>query len=80
MIIRLRIRELAEAQKLTQGLLSRKANVDPTTLRRIYHDPYTIITTETLAKLATALSLPSSELLEDVPNEQAQAERLSLQK
>ena len=35
-------------------------------VRRIYRDPYTIITTETLSKLAKALGVPSSALIEDV--------------
>jgi hypothetical protein len=36
--------------------------------RIIYRDPYAIITTETLDKLAKALGVPSSELIEDVPD------------
>ncbi len=69
MKIRLRIKEVAQEKGFTQGRLSRKANIDPTTLRRIYHNPYTVITTETLARLAEALGVPSAELIEDVNEE-----------
>ncbi|QBD81299.1 XRE family transcriptional regulator [Ktedonosporobacter rubrisoli] len=67
-MLRLRVKEVAQDKGLSQGRLSRKANVDPTTLRRIYHDPFTIITTETLARLAEALNVPAAELIEDVPS------------
>jgi DNA-binding Xre family transcriptional regulator len=45
------------------------ANIDENTLKRIYRDPYAIITTETLDKLAKALGVPSSVLIEDVPDQ-----------
>ena len=57
-----------QREGFSQGRLSRVANIDENTLKRIYRDPYAIITTETLDKLARALGVPSSELIEDVPD------------
>lgn len=68
-MIRLRVKEVAQEKGFSQGRLSRVANIDENTLKRIYRDPYAIITTETLNKLARALGVPSSELIEDVPDE-----------
>lgn len=67
-MIRLRVKEVAAEKGFSQGRLSRVANIDENTLKRIYRDPYAIITTETLDKLARALGVSSSELIEDVPN------------
>jgi DNA-binding Xre family transcriptional regulator len=68
-MIRLRVKEVAQEKGFSQGRLSRVANIDENTLKRIYRDPYAIITTETLDKLAKALGVPSSALIEDVPEE-----------
>ncbi len=66
-MIRLRVKEVAQEKGFSQGRLSRVANIDENTLKRIYRDPYAIITTETLDKLAKALGVSSSALIEDVP-------------
>ncbi len=68
-MIRLRIKEVAQEKGFSQGRLSRVANIDENTLKRIYRDPYAIITTETLDKLAKALGVPSSALIEDILEE-----------
>jgi DNA-binding Xre family transcriptional regulator len=65
-MIRLRVKEVAQEKGFSQGRLSRVANIDENTLKRIYRDPYAIITTETLDKLAKALGVPSGVLIEDV--------------
>ena len=65
-MIRLRVKEVAKEKGFSQGRLSRVANIDENTLKRIYRDPFAIITTETLDKLARALGVPSSALIEDV--------------
>jgi DNA-binding Xre family transcriptional regulator len=67
-MIVLKVKEVAEAKKISQGKLSRKADVDVKTIRRIFRNPTEIITTETLDKIATALEVDVCELLEQVPN------------
>jgi DNA-binding Xre family transcriptional regulator len=65
-VIRLKIKEVAEAKGISQGKLSRKADIDVKTIRRIYRNPVEIITTETLDKLATALEVNVCELIEQI--------------
>jgi DNA-binding Xre family transcriptional regulator len=69
MIIRLRVKEVAQEKGISQGRLQRMSDMDMNTIRKIYRNPLTIITTETLAKLATALQVPSCDLIEDVASE-----------
>ena len=65
-MIRLRVKEVARKKGISQGKLARKADVDVKTLQRIYRLPTSVITTETLGKLARALGVPSSTLIEDI--------------
>jgi DNA-binding Xre family transcriptional regulator len=70
-MIRLKVKEVAQEKGISQGKLQRRADIDIRTIRKVYREPTTIITTETLSKLAKALGVPSSELIEDVePDEQ----------
>ncbi|HEU0003191.1 MAG TPA: helix-turn-helix transcriptional regulator [Ktedonobacteraceae bacterium] len=65
--VRLRVKEVAQQKKISQGGLSRQANIDLRTLRKIYREPTSIVTTETLGRLATALNVDVSLLLESDP-------------
>ncbi len=65
-MIRLKVKEVAQAKGISQGKLSRIADVDVKTVRRIYRNPTEIITTETLDKLATALEVNVCDLIEQV--------------
>lgn len=66
-MIRLKVRELAQERGLSQGKLSRLSDVDDNTIKRIYHNPTAIVSTETINKLAKALGVSTMELMEDVP-------------
>ncbi len=66
--IELRIKEVAARKGITQSKLGRMADVDAKTLRRIFHDPCTSITLNLLSRLADALGVDASELIESVPN------------
>jgi DNA-binding Xre family transcriptional regulator len=68
-MIRLKVKEVAMAKGFSQGGLSRLANIDLRTLRKIYRNPTTaIVTTETLDRLAMALHVDASVLIESVPD------------
>lgn len=68
--VRLKVREIAEAKHISQRQLFFRSQVDLKTIQKIYRDPInTIITTETLGKLAWALNVDASELIESVPPE-----------
>ena len=65
--VRLKVREIAEAKHISQRQLFFRSQVDLKTIQKIYRDPIgTIITTETLGKLARALNVDASELIESV--------------
>lgn len=63
-MIKLRVKEIAERQGLNLSQLSRKADIDIRTLRRIYRDPTHPIDTRILDKLATALNVSPHDLLD----------------
>lgn len=65
-MIRLRVREMAEQKGMGIGKLQRRADMDIKTVRRIFHDPFTVINTLTLDKLAKALECDPRELIEPV--------------
>ncbi len=65
-MIRLRVKEVAQERGMSMRKLVRSAGIAYNTLRMIYRDPYRPVSTETLSKLAQALGVPSSDLIEDV--------------
>jgi DNA-binding Xre family transcriptional regulator len=67
--VRLKVKEVAQQKGVSQGKLSRSSDVDIKTIKRIYRDSMTIVTTETLGKIATALNVDASELIENAPGE-----------
>jgi transcriptional regulator with XRE-family HTH domain len=68
-MLRLKVREEAEKQGLNMAQLARRADIDQRTLRRIYRDPTQEISTHVLAKLAAALGVGPSDLLEVIDDE-----------
>lgn len=67
-MIRLRVKEIAQQKKISQGKLSRWADLDVNTIRRIFQDPETVVTTVTLNRLAKALEVDVCELIEYTPD------------
>lgn len=68
-MIRLRVRELAEMQKISMTRLSRISDVNYKTIRAIFDDPYRDVAYSTLDKIAKALHVEVSDLVENVVNE-----------
>jgi len=64
--VHLKIRAIAARKRISQGKLSRNSDVDVKTIRRIYRDPFTVVTTETLGRIADVLGVDVSELIESV--------------
>ena len=71
-MLRLKIKEIAESKGINQGKLSRLADVGYSTIRRIFDDPHYSINFSTLERIAKALGVPATELIEDVPDDQKQ--------
>ncbi len=68
-MIRLRIekiKEYASQQGLSQNALARRADMDVKTIQRLYKDPTAEFSSITLGKLAKALGVSSSDLIEDI--------------
>ncbi len=68
-MIRLRVKEVAQEKGFSLGKLSRASDVAYNTVKAIYRNPYKEVTTTTLNKLAGALGVPASELIEDAPDD-----------
>ena len=68
-MLKLKVKEIAEAKGINQGKLSRLADVGYSTIRRIFDDPHYSVNFATLERIAKALGVPATELLEDVPDD-----------
>lgn len=65
----MKVKEVAEARGLNMAQLARKADIDIRTVRRIYRNPTGEISTSILDKLAIALNVNPSALIEHTPDE-----------
>lgn len=68
-MIRLKVKEVAKQKNFSQGKLARRADLDVQTLQKIYRTPTSDMIDmklSTLDKLAKALDVDASELLESV--------------
>ena len=68
-MLRLRIKEVAESKGYNMSTLSRASDVPFITIRRAWKNPYYELRLTTLHKIALALGVPTSELIEDEPEE-----------
>jgi DNA-binding Xre family transcriptional regulator len=67
-MIRLRVKEVATAKGISQRKLSMRSEVDIKTIQKIYRYPNSIVTTETLDKIAKVLEVDASVLIESIPD------------
>jgi transcriptional regulator with XRE-family HTH domain len=64
MKLRLKVKEIAELQGFNQSTLARKADIDFTTAKRLFREPYRDIAVSTLYKVALALDVSIDALIE----------------
>jgi len=69
-MIKLKVREIAEARKINMAKLSRMADVNYNTIRAIYDNPNRDVAVTTLEKIASALKVDIAMLYEIVPDEE----------
>ncbi len=69
-MFRMKVKEAAMAQGISQSRLSRLADIDPKVVRRIYQHPDRSISITTLDRLAIALGVDISTLIESVAGDQ----------
>jgi DNA-binding Xre family transcriptional regulator len=67
-VYRLKVREVAQSKGFTISSLSRVANVPIRTVRQAWNNDQYEINLKLLHKIAKALNVSTTELLEDVPN------------
>jgi DNA-binding Xre family transcriptional regulator len=65
-MLRLRVREVAEQKKMSRNKLSQRSEVSYNIIRDIFNNPFRTINTDTLNRIAKALEVPVTELIEDV--------------
>ena len=68
-MVRIKVREFAEARNINMSKLSRMADVNYNTIRSLWDDETRDITVGTLEKIARALKVDITELLEMLPDE-----------
>lgn len=73
-MIRLKVREVAQAKGVSQRKLSIRTGIDIKTIQKIYREPTRVVTTETLDKVAKVLGVDVRELLESVEEKQETSE------
>jgi DNA-binding Xre family transcriptional regulator len=67
-VLRLRVKEVAKEKGFSMNKLSQRSEVSYHIIRDICRDPFKTINTDTLNRLAMALGVPVTDLIEDVPN------------
>lgn len=68
-LIRLKVKEIAQAKGISMRRLERLTGIDGNSVRRMYREPEKAnITLETLGRVAKALGVDASELVESAPD------------
>lgn len=69
-MIRLRVKEMAKERGMSMGRLGRLANIDMSTMKRLYDDSKYNPSLFTIYRIAKALSCTIDELVEENPDEE----------
>lgn len=64
-MVRLKVKEIAESKGYNMSSLSRASDVSFGTIKRMWRNPYSGATVDTLSKIAKALQVEIAELIED---------------
>jgi transcriptional regulator with XRE-family HTH domain len=73
-VFRLKVKEVAKAKAMSQRQMFLRSGVDSRIVRKLIRNPYTVITVQTLERLARVLEVDVSQLIESIPEEQYQIE------
>ena len=69
-MIKLKVREFADARRINMAKLSRMADVNYNTIRAIYDNPNRDVAVTTLEKIAKALKVEVTDLYKIVPDDE----------
>ena len=67
-MLRLRVKEVAHEKGVSMHKLSQRSEVSYHVVQDIFRNPFRIISTDTINRLAAALEVPVTDLIEDVPS------------
>jgi DNA-binding Xre family transcriptional regulator len=70
MAVRHRIREVAESKGFSRTKLSRRAEINYKTVNELWSNPYRVIDTRVLDRIARALHVPIGDLLVQEPDKE----------
>jgi len=73
MRLRVKVKEVAKARGISMTKLHITSEVAYSTIRRLFRDPYVEVTTTTINRLANALGVPPTSLLEDASDDEKEA-------
>ncbi len=73
-MLRLRVKEVAQEKKLSMNMLSHRSEVAYNIIKDCYRNPYRVINSETINKIAKGLGVSATDILENVSEEFAQKE------
>jgi DNA-binding Xre family transcriptional regulator len=74
-MIKLKVKEIAEAKGMTMTKLSHKSEISFNTIKSIFRNPYRTINTDTLERLAIALEVTPADLIEFIPPSQISGDK-----
>jgi DNA-binding Xre family transcriptional regulator len=70
-MLRLRVKEVAQAKGYDMSKLSRATDISFNTIKRLWQKPYEGANVQTLARIAKVLDVTINDLTEEVPDEKA---------
>jgi DNA-binding Xre family transcriptional regulator len=73
-MLRLRVKEIAQEKKLSMNMLSHRSEVAYNIIKDCYRNPYRVINSETINKIAKGLGVSATDILENVSEEFAAKE------
>ncbi|GCE26335.1 hypothetical protein KDA_18190 [Dictyobacter alpinus] len=73
-MLRLRVKEVAQDKGMGLAKLSRLSDISYKTIQKIWRNPYHDASLSTLNRIARVLSVPATELLEDISEDQVPEE------
>jgi len=68
-MLRLRVREVAEAKGFNQSSLARESGIGFSTVKRLFRDPYRETSMSVLERIAKALNVSIHDLIEEIPDD-----------
>ncbi len=71
-MLRLKVKEAARAKGMSMHRLSLNSEVSYHVIRGIFKNPYKSINTDTINRIARALGVLVTEIIEDVPRDQVE--------